>query len=141
MTTVRHVARAVGTTGPSTPEYRVDIRAGRHDVTADEPAAEGGGDTGPSPFGLVLSGLVACPATTLRMYAKRKGWELTSIEVDVRYNVDDDGNRAIARTVTIPAYFTPEQRERLAAVAERTPVTLALRSGTPIETTFEPRNT
>jgi putative redox protein len=89
----------------------------------------------------VLSGLVACTATTLRMYATRKGWELTTIEVDVRYDVDDDGRSSIKRTITVPADLTAEQHERLAAVAERTPVTLAIRNGTPIDTTFEPRNT
>jgi putative redox protein len=139
VTTVRHVARAVGRTGATTPEYRVDIRAGRHDLVADEPAGEGG-DAGPSPFGLVLSGLVACTATTLRMYAARKGWDLTTIEVDVRYNVDDEGRSLIKRTITVPPDLPAEQRQRLGDVAERTPVTLAIRGGTPIETTFEPRN-
>ena len=135
MKTVRHVARAVGSTGAAAPAYRVDIRTGRHELVADEPAAAGGGDAGPPPFGLLASALVACTAMTLRMYAARKGWELAAIEVDVRYDIADDGGTMV-RTITIPADLTGEQRERLAAVAERTPVTLALRSGTPITTTF-----
>ena len=136
MTTVRHVARATGSTGSTTPAYRVDIRVGPHQLTADEPMAAGGGDIGPSPFGLLLGALVACTATTLRMYATHKGWELAGIEVDVRYDLDDDGRAAIRRTITVPAGLTPEQREGLAGVAERTPVTLAVRGGTPITTTF-----
>ena len=139
MRTVRHVARAVGSTGATTPAYRVDIRAGRHEVIADEPAAAGGGDAGPAPFGLLASALVACTAMTLRMYAARKGWELATIEVDVRYDIADDEGSTLVRTITIPADLTGEQRERLAAVAERTPVTLALRNGTPISTTFAVR--
>jgi putative redox protein len=75
---------------------------------------------------------------TLRMYAERKGWGLTTIEVDVRYDVDDDGQGAIKRTITVPVDLPPEQRDRLADIAERTPVTLAVRSGTPITTTFQP---
>ena len=47
MTTTRHIARAIGSTGSTNPAYRVDIRVGRHQVTADESAAEGGGDIGP----------------------------------------------------------------------------------------------
>ena len=140
MTTVRHVARAAGSTGAATPAYRVDIKVGRHEVTADEPAVAGGGDAGPSPFGLLLSGLVACTAMTLRMYATRKGWELSNVEVDVRYDVDDDGRSTIARTITVPSDLTPEQRQRLADIAERTPVTLAIRGGTPIDTEFESRD-
>jgi len=137
---VRHVARAVGTTGATAPAYRVDIKTGQHDVIADEPLAGGGGDAGPSPFGLLVSALVACTAMTLRMYAARKGWELTSIAVDARYDVGDDGHSTIARTITVPADLPAEQYQRLVDIAERTPVTLAIRAGTPIDTTFEARN-
>jgi putative redox protein len=136
MTIVRHVAHAVGSTGSTAPAYRVDLRVGAHQLVADEPAAAGGGDVGPSPFGLLLSGLAACTATTLRMYAVRKGWELATIEVDVRYDLGDDGRGAIARTITLPFELPAEQRDRLADVAERTPVTLAVRAGTPITTTL-----
>lgn len=134
MTTVRHVARADGSTAAAQPAYRVDIRADGHALVADEPAVAGGGDLGPSPFGLVLAGLVACTATTLRMYAEHKGWELASVDVAVRYDVADGGQASIARTVTLPAGLPAEQRDALAAVAERTPVTRALRGGTPITT-------
>jgi putative redox protein len=138
VTTVRHVARAAGSTGAGTPAYRVNIRVGRHQLTADEPAAAGGGDVGPSPFGLLLSALVACTATTLRMYATRKGWELATLDVEVRYDVGDDGRTGIERTITVPADLGSDHRHLLAEIAERTPVTVALRAGTPITTTFQP---
>ena len=137
MTTVRHVARAVGLTGSTTAKYRVDLRVGRHQLIADEPAAAAGGDLGPAPFGLLLSALAACTATTLRMYAEHNGWDLTTIEVDARYNADDDDRRTIERTITVPADLTIDQHQRLADVAERTPVTLLIRSGTSINTTFK----
>src|SRR6266566_4239116 len=136
MTTVRHIGRAVGSTGSTAPAYRVDLRAGAHELVADEPAATGGGDLGPTPFGFLLAGLAACTAMTLRMYAERKGWELAAIEVDVRYDITDDEPGAIERTITLPADLPVEQRDRLADIAERTPVTLAVRGGTPIATTF-----
>jgi putative redox protein len=136
VTTEVHVARAVATIAPGSPDYHVDIRANGHELTADEPQSNGGGNTGPSPFGLLLSGLVACTAITLRMYAQRKGWEFDSIEVDARYDVNDDGHATISRTVTVPSSLDTEQRERLAEIAEKTPVTKAVRAGTPITTTF-----
>jgi putative redox protein len=135
MTTLRHVAQAVGATGSTAPSYRVELRAGRHRLVADEPTAGGGGDAGPSPFGLLLSSLAACTAMTLRMYAERKGWDLATIEVDVRYDVAEDGQASIDRTITLAADLPAEQREHLAGIAERTPVTLAVRAGTPITTT------
>jgi putative redox protein len=137
VTTVRHVARAVGSTGSTTPAYRVDVRVGGHQLVADEPAPADGGDLGPSPFGLLVSALVACTANTLRMYAARKQWDLPSIAVDVRYDVDGDDHATMARTITVPGSVTAEQRQRLAEIAERTPVTLAIRRGTPIITTVQ----
>jgi putative redox protein len=83
VTTIHHLAHAVGSTGSTAPAYRVDLRVGAHQFVADEPADVGGGDLGPSPFGLLVSALVACTATTLRMYAERHGWELSTIDVDV----------------------------------------------------------
>ena len=136
MTTV-HIARAVGSTESTAAKYRVDVRVGAHQLIADEPVVAGGGDLGPSPFGLVVSGLAACTATTLRKYAERKGWAITMIEVDVRYDVDVDGRRVFERTITVPVGLNEEQRARLAEIAERTPVTLAIRDGTPITTTFQ----
>ena len=120
MTTVRHLARAVGSTGSTAPAYQVDVRVGAHHLVADEPTITGGGDVGPSPFGLLLAALTACTANTLRMYANRKGWELATLVVDVRYDVDEDRRGSIERTVTVPADLPVEQRERLAEIAERT---------------------
>ena len=138
MTTRRHVAHAVAATGATAPQWRVDLRTGAHQLVADEPATNGGGDAGPSPFGLLLSGLAACTAMTLRMYAEHKSWTLAAIEVDVRYNVDDNDEASIERTITLPADLPTEQRDRLADIAERTPVTLAVRRGTPITTVIKP---
>jgi len=39
--------------------FAQEIRAGRHRLLADEPIADGGTDTGPSPYDLLLAGLGA----------------------------------------------------------------------------------
>ena len=136
MSMVRHLAHATASTGSTVPAYRVDIRAGAHALVADEPTKAGGGDLGPSPFGLLISALAACTAMTLRMYAIRKGWELTTIDVDVQADIEEDGRRTIERTISVPADLSAEQLQSLAAIAEKTPVTLAIRDGVPITTTF-----
>ena len=71
-----------------------------------------------------------------RLYAERKGWELAHIVVDIRYDVEEDGHAVFDRTITVPSELDPDRRQRLAEIAERTPVTLALRTGTPIPTRF-----
>src|SRR6267154_59324 len=88
--------------------YACVIRAGRHQLTADEATAHGGTDTGPAPYQLLLSGLAACTAITLRMVAARKGWELGSIHVDVELHKDEGADR-IVRAITLSAPLSAEQ--------------------------------
>lgn len=124
-------SRAHGVTAPT--PYQVMIDVGGHALVGDEPAALGGTDAGPSPFGLVLAGLVACTATTLRMYAEHKGW--TPIEIRVALTLDTRGERPlIDRKVEVVGAPDDAALARLRDVVERTPVTLALKSGFEIAT-------
>lgn len=114
--------------------YRTEIRAGHHDLIADEPPSVGGADAGASPFGLVLAGLGACTAITLRMYAERKQWPLTGLSVDMTCYREADKSVRIERKIVIEGQDA-EQKQRMAEIAEKTPVTLALKGGMKIETT------
>jgi putative redox protein len=116
--------------------YACAIHAGRHGLTADESTARGGTDTGPAPYQLLLSGLAACTAITLRMVAARKGWELGSIHVDVELHKDEGGADRIVRAITLTAPLNDQQRATLADIAEKTPVTKTIKAGAAIETKF-----
>jgi putative redox protein len=114
--------------------YGVCIDSGGHVLRGDEPVAHRGGDTGPAPFGLLLSGLGACTAITLRMYAERKQWPLTGADVELSYVVQDRSTRWIDRVITLRGPLDDDQRAKLAEIAEKTPVTKAVRAGTDIRT-------
>jgi putative redox protein len=119
------------------PPHRQSIRIGHHTIVSDEPPTNGGGDAGPSPFGLLLGGLAACTSITLRMYADRKGWSLGTVTVDARmFRAADGTGFQIERLVRTSGPLSEEQKRRLAEIADKTPVTLALARGTPIATTF-----
>ncbi|KAG1715424.1 hypothetical protein GQR58_000392 [Nymphon striatum] len=61
-----------------------DVNSGPyHHTLADEPLAYGGTNQGMSPYGFISAGLGACTSMTIRMYARRKGWPLTHVSVDV----------------------------------------------------------
>ena len=114
--------------------YGVRIDAGGHVLRGDEPVDQGGADTGPAPFGLLLSGLGAWTAITLRMYAEHKGWPLAGVDVELTYVVKDRDTRWIDRRITLHG-VGEDQRAELAEIAEKTPVTRAVRAGTEIRTT------
>lgn len=111
--------------------YRTEINVSGHDLIGDEGPGLGGKNAGPAPYDFLLAGLGACTAITLRMYADRKGWPLESVEVALKLT-SKEGLR-IDRVLTI-AGLDDEQMARLADIAERTPVTLTLKGGLPIDT-------
>jgi putative redox protein len=113
--------------------YAVSIKAGHHAIVADEGTKLGGQDLGPAPYELLLSALGACTAITLKMYAERKGWDLQAAHVSLLYARENDQGR-IERILTFDGALDADQKARLADIAERTPVTLTLKSGTPITT-------
>lgn len=126
-----HAAASIGTTN-----YVVSITAGHHELKADERVPLGGKDVGPAPYELLCSALCACTAITLRMYAERKQWSLRGVHVDVHYSRPDNDER-IDRVLKFEGELDDQQRERLADIAERTPVTLTLKKSFPIITTVE----
>jgi putative redox protein len=130
----RHHTVATATVTSEEKPYGVRIDAGGHALRGDEPADHGGADTGPAPFGLLLSGLGACTAITLRMYAERKNWPLSGVDVTLTYVVEDRDTRWIDRFISVQG-VDDDQRAKLAEIAEKTPVTMAVRAGTEIRTT------
>ncbi|MFA5941446.1 MAG: OsmC family protein [Sinimarinibacterium sp.] len=114
--------------------YRHDIQAGAHMLIADEPAHAGGSDAGPAPYELLLASLGACTAITLRMYAERKQWSLGRLRVELRLLKNKEGETRIERQLSTDVPLDDAQWQRLLEIAERTPVTLTLKSGALIET-------
>lgn len=119
---------------------------GGHHLVADEPEAFGGTDKGLSPYGLVSAGLGACTSMTIRMYARRKGWPLTHVHVDVSHNKShardasggDDKIDTFRRVITLTGDLDSDQRDRLLEIADRCPVHRTLERTSHIETRAAP---
>ncbi len=117
--------------------YTQSVRAGRHELIADEPASVGGDDAGPGPFDYLLAALGACTTMTLRMVAERKGWHLDPVEVTLSQQhihaqdcADCESTEGrvleIERTIRLPRGLDPTIAQQLLAIADRCPVHRAL---------------
>jgi putative redox protein len=103
--------------------YRVEIRAGKHILIADEPESNGGKDLGPSPHQLLAAALTACTNATVRMYADRKQWPLEAIDTRVEIAHGENFDTAmIRREIRFAGPLSDEQRTRLLQIAERCPI-------------------
>jgi len=71
------------------------------------------------------------------MYADRKQWPLEGVDVQLACTVKDRASRWIDRQISLRGPLEDDQRARLSEIAEKTPVTRAVRAGTEIRTTVE----
>lgn len=102
---------------PDAPNYVVELEAGKHRLQGDENEHEGGGNVGPAPYELVLSGLAACTVATLRMYMQRKAWPAARLLARAELHVDREGAQYVRRTIVVDGALDGAQRTRLAEIA------------------------
>jgi uncharacterized OsmC-like protein/pimeloyl-ACP methyl ester carboxylesterase len=112
--------------------YLQDVISGQnHHVLADEPLAYGGTNKGLTPYGFLSAGLGACTSMTIRMYARRKGWPLEHVSVDVSHDKvhAQDAETGIGdkidtwhRRITLTGALNREQLSRLLEIADKCPV-------------------
>jgi putative redox protein len=119
-------------------KFQHDIAIREHEIHADEPEQNGGDDAAPSPQELLAASLASCTAITVEMYAKRKGWEIGDVSVDVDYEPAQRGSPTKFKMVlNLPKELPEEQRERLTQIAAKCPVHRTLEGEVMFEETVE----
>ena len=111
----------------TTGNYRVEATMRGHTVVLDEPESNGGEDAGPTPREMFLGSLGSCISITLLMYARRKEWPLENVEVSlsherVQAEQGQPPEERISVEIELEGAIDEEQRERLAYIATRCPV-------------------
>jgi putative redox protein len=102
--------------------HQIEIEGG-HSLVIDEPTDAGGADEGPSPTRVLAASLAACTAITMEMYAERKEWDLSDVQVVVDMELDDASTpRSFEVTLKLPKELSEDQRERLKVIAGKCPV-------------------
>ncbi len=115
-------------------KFQQQILVGKHEIFADEPKSYGGDETGPTPYDFLKMALGACKSMTLKMYADRKGWPLTGVEVEVTHDKTHAKDCENCETkegkidqfdcaITIKGNdLSDEQRDKLMEIADKCPV-------------------
>ena len=119
-----------------------DVYSGsNHHMLADEPLAYGGTNRGMTPYGFLSAALGACTSMTIRMYARRKGWPLSGVSVDVSHDkmhAQDSGTLdrvdAFKRVITLQGNLDEEQKKRLLEIADKCPVHKTLERSSTVHT-------
>lgn len=130
-------------------KFQQSVAIGPHRLLADEPAAAGGMDSGPSPYDLLLAGLGACTAMTVRLYADAKGLPLARVAVALTHakvhaadcadcETRDGRIDRIERVLTIEGDLSAGDRAKLLAIAEKCPVHRTLQSEPWVTTRLAP---
>jgi putative redox protein len=120
-------------------KFTQDVIVGKHVITADEPVAGGGNDSGPSPYDFLLAALGTCTSMTLRMYADLKKIPVAEIIVTLTYekihaqdcvNCENPDARVdhIDRKIELLGNLNEEQRAKLLEIANKCPVHRTLSS-------------
>lgn len=104
-----------------------------HTVLFDEPESVGGENRGPSPTEGLGACLAACTASTLKLYAGRKEWDLTGMRVIVESTFERYRPVAFKVRLELPDRLDAEQVERLYTIASKCPVNQTLANAVPIE--------
>jgi putative redox protein len=125
--------------------FQQEVTVGPHRFLADEPVDVGGLDSGPGPYDLVLAGLGACTAMTLRLYAERKALPLEGVTVELSHakihaadcescETKEGMIDRIVRVIALAGRLDADQRRRLMEIADKCPVHRTLTSEIDIRT-------
>lgn len=100
----------------------VQGQIGPHTLVFDEPASEGGADAGPTPREALLAALGACTSATVKLYARRKGWKVDDVVVELSLTAEPGQKARIDKVVTIRGELDPEQLQRCYDIASKCPI-------------------
>ncbi len=105
--------------------FQQALEVGNDRFISDIAKDKGGDALGPSPHEYLGAALAACTGMTLKMYAKRKSWDLQDAIVTVDIERVNEIEK-FKRSIKLVGITDAEQSERLLEIANKCPVHKAL---------------
>lgn len=98
----------------------VTLSNGEHKIISDLSNELGGENSGLNPHELIEAALGACTIQTLKLYSKRKNWDLTDLKVEIKI-IREGAESLIERNI----FFgdVPDgNKKRLLEIADKCPI-------------------
>jgi uncharacterized OsmC-like protein len=108
---------SAGVVAESTDGYEARIAVRGHEITVDEPEADGGHDQGPTPTELLLASAAACYTLALRWAANRRGVPVKKLRVTATGTYEN--LRFTSISLAVSAHFPPGEAAALLRDASR----------------------
>lgn len=108
-------------------------------ITTDAPIDNMGRGETFSPTDLLASSLISCIATTIGIYAQKKGWDLKGMKLEVEKEMESTPHRRIGRLpikIWMPIHLTSEEQVVVERIARTCPVHKSLINEIDIPITF-----
>ncbi|VAV94950.1 Bll2902 protein [hydrothermal vent metagenome] len=104
-------------------------------MVSDGGPEDGGNGLGPNPTRIAEAALAACAAITVRMYARRKKWDLASVDVRIKRGGSADAHRPrlLEKELRVSGDLDAAQRARLLEIADKCPVHRMLTEGVEVQ--------
>ena len=120
-------------------DFRAKVQGNEHEFYVDEPESVGGGNSAATPTEHLLGALASCTAITIKMYAKRKGWDIGEVNVKAQLINSLPQSKEpsrIRKMVSFRNKMTDKEIERLLFIGEKCPVSKLLAQDLRITTEY-----
>lgn len=110
---------------------RFELAIRGHRLHVDQPIADGGGDTGPTPTELFVASLAACVAFYARRYLERHGLPTEGLSAEADFDIASGPTRVgtVTLRLQVPSGVPAERWAALLAVASHCTVHNTLQVG------------
>ena len=117
----------------------VSLSIDGHPMIIDASEADGGSNLGPNPTRTVEAALAACGVMTIKMYARRKGWDVGAVEVTVKRGASENAHSPylLEKIVSISGDLDDEQTNRVLEIADKCPVHKMLAHGVTVNSRID----
>ncbi|WDI32141.1 alpha/beta fold hydrolase [Hyphococcus flavus] len=114
--------------------FAIALSVDGHPMIIDAGKADGGSDLGPNPTRTLEGALAACGAMTIKMYARRKKWDVEEVEIRIKRaeREDDHAPHVLEKELRVSGDLDKDQRARLLEIADKCPVHRMLTEGVQI---------